>query len=133
MAADCGAEVSTAVRPEDLAAVLFVVSGNQAASDIKGLDPQGIQDDIRSALSDAGIQAEITGQAEAIRADRFMKIHIYSILLDRQVYFSSVAIIQRQSSGGECVVVDHSDMTSNPGNIRQQTKELLRNILKEVR
>jgi hypothetical protein len=133
MAGDCGPGVSPAVLPGDFASVLFVVSGNQTPGDMKGLNPETIKDDIRSSLNEAGIKSAITGQAEDIRADRFLKVHIYSILLEKQVYFSSVAIIQRQSAGGECVVADHSDMTSNPGNIRPQMKELLQNILKEVR
>lgn len=132
-AGDCKAGVSPVVIPEDLSRILFVVSDNSGAIKKKELDVQSIKEDIRSAMINAGIQPEITEEKEAITGNRYLKIHIYSILLERQVYFCSVAVIQRlKSSEDECTIIEYSDLTSQARNVRAQTRALVDNIVRNV-
>ena len=132
-AAECGNAVSHFISPGDMAGVLFVVSGNLDADEIKDLDIPSIKSDIRLALHNAGIQSGITENPEDLSGDRFLKIHIYGILLERRVYFCSVAVIQhRPKPQADCTVREYSDVTSRIGNIRSQVRALMSDLLRDV-
>ena len=132
-AAECGKDVSPLIFSKDISNVLFVVSGNLDPDEAKALDISSIKSDIQSSLRDAGIQCELTETRETITGDRFLKIHIYGILLERRVYFCSVAVIQRrQQQEEDCTVREYSDVTSQIGNIRSQVRALMSDLLEYV-
>ena len=133
LAADCGNDVSTFIDSRDLANVLFILSGNQLQNEIQASDLTAIKKAIVSALNNAGIKPVITEKKEDIKADRFLKVHIYSVLLERQVYFCSVAVIQRQSSRQDgCAVVDYSDITPLAKKIPVLMQALMDSMLKNL-
>ena len=132
-AAECGNEVSHFILPGDISSVLFVVTGNLEPDEEKKLDIPSIKRDIQSMLQNAGIQPEIIEDQEAVTGDRFLKIHIYSILLERRVCFCSVAVIQhRPQQEEDCTVREYSDVTSQIGTIRSQVRALMTDLLKDV-
>jgi len=121
----CGAS-SNVYSINDLEEVLFVVSGKIIKEEQRSLKAETIKSDIRSALEKAGIEPEIVAEQESINRPRFLKIHIYSIMLERQVYFCSAEIIQQQQpSQKECAVSEYSNIVSRARDVRKIVQGLM--------
>lgn len=149
------------ITPDDLAQVLFVVAGTFSDQEKANLHIDTIMADTSTALDRAGIKATIvapeappeasseaspqiaadaspetsleTPGAASITASRFLKVRIYSIMLERQVYFCSAKIIKQQPSGEECFVREYSNVVSSADKIREVTADMVNQVLKDVR
>ncbi len=131
-ASDCRG-LSSLISADDLSRVLFVVSAKDSQHHEEFSDAGKIKNDIVAMLSEAGISSEIREQKEAVRAKRYLKVHIYSIVLERQVYFCSVEVMrQRPSREEDCPVLEYSNITSQVSSVRGQVKDLLKQVIGEV-
>ncbi|MBW2220670.1 MAG: hypothetical protein JRF40_14460 [Deltaproteobacteria bacterium] len=129
---DCLNKINS-ISSGDLKELLFAVDGNFSEKEKKALNKQQIIKDIYAKLKNAGLKARIIEKKELIKNNTFIKVRIHSILLERQVYLCSAAIIQRLPSQKECTVKKHSNVTTLAKFVPSLINDLMDQLIRDIK
>jgi hypothetical protein len=118
--------------PEDLEWIVFEVAGEIIEKEKNDLEEQKIKETLLTRLRGAGIQSKIVTKKEIIENNRFLKVRIHSIMLERQVYLCSFEIFQTGASKDNDAILKYSNVTTRARYVQSIINGLTDQLLRDL-